>query len=332
MSISTSSAHESHCQPVASLRHPPINKPTEGIYRRLSVRMYADEKFMRLSPVQPSGQSLFIYALTGPHTGPIPGVFVAGKAAMAEALGWEPKAFEEAFAEAFGEGLIEFDAKTRLWFIPNAIKHNLPANPNVVLSWRGPWWMLPECATRDSIYERLLTSVEGVSEAFGEAFRKACGKALAKPLTKHSPKQEAGSRKQDIEKTSSSSSAEPTRKPKPTIPCPYGAIVELYHDRLPEFPRVLLRDGPAWEDRQAAMRKFWGWVLSSRKSGGNRRAETAEQAMEWIDSYFSRARDNDFLMGRVQRGQEHKDWRCDIDFLLSKKGMKQVIEKTEAAA
>lgn len=159
----------------------------EGIYRRVSVRMYTDEKFMRLSPVQPSGQSLFIYALTGPHTGPIPGVFVTGKAAMAETLGWDSEAFGEAFAEVSGEGLIEFDPKTRLWFIPNAIKHNMPANPNVVLSWRGPWSLLPECAARDRIAERLLTSLAELSEAFGKAFVQACGK----PSPKHSAKQEA---------------------------------------------------------------------------------------------------------------------------------------------
>src|SRR5262245_56307986 len=95
----------------------------EGIYRRVSVRMYADERFMRLSALQPSGQSLWLYLLTGPHTGPIPGVFVSGKAAMAEALDWTIEDFEKAFAEVSGEGLAEFDAKTRLWFIPNAIKH-----------------------------------------------------------------------------------------------------------------------------------------------------------------------------------------------------------------
>ena len=81
------------------------------------------------------------------------------------------------------------------------------------------------------------------------------------------------------------------------------------------------------------MRSFWGWVLSSRKSDGTSRAETAEQALEWIAKYFGRARDNDFVMGRLRPGKGHENWRADFDFLLSTNGLKQVIEKTiEAAA
>jgi hypothetical protein len=128
-------------------------------------------------------------------------------------------------------------------------------------------------------------------------------------------------------------SPEATRK-RPTIPCPYEAIVAAYHAELPTMPRVRLMDGKTWTARQKAMRSLWGWVLSSRKSDGGRRAETAEQALDWLRNYFRRASENDFLMGRTQRGAEHANWRCDLDFLLTEKGLKQVIEKTstEAAA
>jgi hypothetical protein len=128
-------------------------------------------------------------------------------------------------------------------------------------------------------------------------------------------------RREEEKKPSASSSS-------PTIPCPYDQIVECYHDRLPSLPRAKLMS----PSRQKALRKFWGWVLSSKKSDGNRRASTAMEALAWIDSYFVRAADNDFLMGRTPRGGEHANWRCDIDFLLSEKGMKQVIEKTAEAA
>ncbi|TQL87423.1 hypothetical protein FB549_0116, partial [Delftia sp. HK171] len=60
--------------------------------------------------------------------------------------------------------------------------------------------------------------------------------------------------------------------------------------------------------------------------------ETAEQATAWIRDYFGRARDNDFLMGRGYRSPEHAGWQCDLDFLLTDKGMKHVIEKTRTAA
>lgn len=307
----------------------PQASATKGIYRRVSVRMYGDEKFMRLSPLLPSGQALWMYLLTGPHTGPVPGVFVIGHAALAEALGWREEAFAKAFAEVFNEGLVEFDAKTRLWFIPKAIHHNMPPNPNVVLSWRATWPLLPESRLRDRIYEALEDALSSMSGPLGKAFREACGKPLLKPSPKALAKasgngmakqeQEAGTGEE--KKTTSSSS-------RPTIPCPYEDIIALYHECLPMLPRVRL----ATDDRQRALRKRWGWVLSSTKTDGTRRAETAEQALAWFGEFFARAAGNDFLAGRTSKSPGHEGWRCDIDFLLTDRGLKQVIEKTEAAA
>jgi hypothetical protein len=126
--------------------------------------------------------------------------------------------------------------------------------------------------------------------------------------------------------------AKATGKPTPTIPCPYDTIVAAYHIELPTLPKVLVRDGKLWTARQKAMRELWGWVLSSRKSDGTPRAETAEQALEWLAGYFRRASENDFLMGRTHSGEAHKNWRCDFDYLLTQRGLKSVIEKTQDAA
>jgi hypothetical protein len=130
------------------------------------------------------------------------------------------------------------------------------------------------------------------------------------------------------------SAGPPTKPPgKPaTPPCPYGDIVDAYHEALPTLPRVKLRDGPTWEDRKRTMRKFWDWVATSRKSDGTPRGGSQEQAMAWIRSYFGHAARNDFVMGRTRRSAEHEHWRADLDYLLSKSGVKQVIEKTEAVA
>lgn len=116
---------------------------------------------------------------------------------------------------------------------------------------------------------------------------------------------------------------------KPGLPnCPVQDLVDLYHEVLPELPKVrLLNDG-----RRKAVGKLWRFVLTSKKSDGTPRAETAEQAVTWIREYFGRARDNDFLMGRGFRSPEHAGWQCDLDFLLTDKGMKHVIEKTRTAA
>ena len=110
--------------------------------------------------------------------------------------------------------------------------------------------------------------------------------------------------------------------------CDTQSVVDLYHDTLPELPRVrLMTDG-----RRKAVSAFWRFVLTSKKSDGSPRATNADEAMAWIGGYFSRARDNDFLMGRGNKAQGHEGWQCDFDFLLTEKGKKHVIEKTREAA
>jgi hypothetical protein len=296
------------------------------------MRMYGDAKFAKLSPLLPSGQSLWLYLLTGPHTGAIPGVFVIGRAAMAEALDWAIEAFDKAFAEVLAQGMVEFDAKSRLWFIPKAIQHNQPASPNVVRSWRAQWAVLPECALRERIAEALDDALgEPYAAAFAEVSGKPSTKTCAKPLQEASAKASSNQeqeQEQEKEKTSSSSSSGPTSG-RPTVPCPYDAIVAAYNEILvPPLPRVRLRT----RDRETAMRKRWGWIFSDKKSDGSARATNADEALGWIREYFTLATENDFLMGRIQRTAEHSNWRCDLDYLLTDRALKQVIEKTRSAA
>jgi uncharacterized protein YdaU (DUF1376 family) len=108
-------------------------------------------------------------------------------------------------------------------------------------------------------------------------------------------------------------------------PCQGKAIVDLYHEILPELPSVVVLDS---KPRQTALRKVWTWVLTSTKADHSRRATTSDEALAWFRSYFERARENDFLMGRTPRTGPHANWRCDLDFLLTDRGMKHVIEKT----
>lgn len=120
------------------------------------------------------------------------------------------------------------------------------------------------------------------------------------------------------------SASSPARLPT----CPTDRLVDLYHEVLPELPRVRL----ATDGRKRALQKVWTWCLTSRKADGTPRAVDAEQALAWFRDYFERTRLNDFLMGRTPRSGEHANWRCDLDFLLTERGMKHVIEKTQETA
>lgn len=122
--------------------------------------------------------------------------------------------------------------------------------------------------------------------------------------------------------------ATPKRTKKKSVPpCPYPEIVALYHAKLEGLPKVVLMNA----DRKKALRAFWVWLFESKKGDGTVRATTEQEALAWIGMYFDRACANDFLMGRTKRSAEHQGWRPDIDYVVSLRGMKQIIEKTETS-
>ena len=144
-----------------------------------------------------------------------------------------------------------------------------------------------------------------------------------KPLTIN---QEPLTINQDIDTSTQEKETEPKAVNKPAKsglpPAPYRQIIDLYHEILPELPRVIVET----EDRKRLVKSFWNWVLTSTKASGARRAETASEAIEYFKIYFDLARGNDFVMGRTERSKDHRNWKASIDYLLSDKGKKQIIE------
>ena len=149
-------------------------------YRKIDVRLWGDARFNRLTAPPPNARYLWFYLLTNPDTVSLPGLYRAGEAAMAEALGWPLKGFREAFAEAFAEGLVQADWIARVVWVPNVIKYNLPESPNVVRSWRIPWDEIPECDLKHQAFQHLRPVVEALGEAFAKAFREAFGEGYRK--------------------------------------------------------------------------------------------------------------------------------------------------------
>ena len=164
--------------------------PRPGRYRKVEVRTWGDERFRGLSAIPPCGQGLWLFLITGPHTSPIPGLFRAGRAAMAEELEWDLEAFDEAFAEVSAQGMVKADFRARLVWVPKAIRHNRPESPNVVRSWGAEFDLLPECDLKREAFEALKTAIHSMGEGFGKAFDEAFGKPSAKASAKTMPNQE----------------------------------------------------------------------------------------------------------------------------------------------
>jgi hypothetical protein len=175
-------------------------------FSKIDRRIWIDEKFRRLSKLHACGQGLFLYLLTNPYVGPIPGVYSAGEAMLSEALGWEMKGFREAFREVFREGLVKADFEARFVWIPKAIKYNQPESPNVIKGWQCAWDELPECALkrqawlvlRDELKDKgsewvsVFDSIapEPSEKGMPKPFKKASGKAMANQEQEQEQEQE----------------------------------------------------------------------------------------------------------------------------------------------
>lgn len=141
-------------------------------YRKVQVSTHTDEKFLKLSPIRPSGQSLWIYLLTGRHTTPIPGLSAAGLFTLAEHLKWSLKDVKRHWAEIEQQGMGKADWAAPCIWLPRAMYHNEPENPNVLQSWGQYVGDIPACPLRVEAICGLGTYAKGKSEAFLEAFRK----------------------------------------------------------------------------------------------------------------------------------------------------------------
>jgi hypothetical protein len=58
--------------------------------------------------------------------------------------------FDKAFQEVFDLGMVKADFEARVVWIPNAIKHNKPESPNVVVGWGKEIDLIPECDLKNS--------------------------------------------------------------------------------------------------------------------------------------------------------------------------------------
>lgn len=164
----------------------------DDIYRRVKVRLWGDEKFMALSAPPPNGQTLWLRLLTGPEVSKMPGVICVGRLGLAEALGWSPEGFDEAFAELEANGLAKADWKARVILVANALKNNPPESPNVLQSWGRQFALVPDCGLKDEFAAQLFSYAKTLGDKWVEAFQVGFGwtpiKTIDPPSPKPSPK------------------------------------------------------------------------------------------------------------------------------------------------
>lgn len=294
-------------------------------YGKVHTTFWSSSTMRKLSE---DGRMLALYLLTSPHS-TIAGVYRLPDGYVCEDLQWPSERVAKGFGELLANGFANRCETTKWVWICKHLEWNALENPNQRKSAAKVAYSIPaECAWKLD-YMRVCGELLGIDPS---QFGNPCG-TVTEGLPNQEQEQE---QKQDKEPNGSVGSADlPGDKKtseegaKPGLPiCPVQKVVDLYHEVLPELPKVkLLNDG-----RRRAISKVWKWVLTTAKSDGQPRATTAAEALEWVKQYFTIARGNDFLMGRTVRTGEHANWQCDLDFLLTDRGMKHVIEKTQKVA
>lgn len=96
---------------------------------------------------------------------------------------------------------------------------------------------------------------------------------------------------------------------KPANPaCPQQAIIELYHETLPELRRVRV------------------WAGARPKALASRWRESADrQSLDWWGKYFGYVRKSKFLMGQTT-GRDGRGFDCDLEWLIRPANFAKVIE------
>ena len=139
-------------------------------YTKIESRVWCDRKVASLSRLKPSGQALWLYLLTYPHSGQVPGLFMAGEAGMAEELGWGIDEFRGCLDEIAGVGMVVVDFSVRVVWIPGMSKYNKPRSPNVVRSWKTDLKQIPDCPIKTEAVEHLHKLMRLAGKPFEKAF------------------------------------------------------------------------------------------------------------------------------------------------------------------
>ena len=169
--------------------------------------MWTDERFLNLTSPQPNAQTLWLYLLTTPYQIPIPGLLPLGPGAIADDLGWDTSDVRTHLAELEEAEMIMICRRPALIFLPRAIHHNQPANPNMIKGWRNGFDNLPECVLRGDALTLLREGLKpSLLPAFDKIFASAAKQATTRIAAKPTPEKKAklngsanGMRNQDQE-------------------------------------------------------------------------------------------------------------------------------------
>ena len=274
-------------------------------YRKIDPRIWNDQKFRQLSN---NGKLVFFMLLTHPSMTAL-GAMRATLPGLAAEMGWTLEAFQKAFSEANQKGMADHDESACMVALPNFLKYNPPASPNVIKAWAGSVDLLPECKLKTIALQRAKGFAEGMSEAFPKAFAEAFPEALPKAMPNQEQEQE-----QELEQ----------EKKTPIVPngdAAVAIVVDAYHRILPKCQRIAVMNTKRKNRisaaiklaRQIAKDQGWAW----------------EPEIFWT-AYFNECAADPWMRGEVPN-PKNLGWVQNLDTLLAEDRIAGVMDRAIAA-
>jgi len=127
-----------------------VSKKKTGVpYRAIPITFFDREDIRGLS-ANAAALWLYFYLMAGPHSTRIPGVFRAGKAALAEGLRWSIETFQESFDELAARGMARADWNAPLVWLPGEMNpDNQPDNQDHTTGIMRAFALLPDCDLKE---------------------------------------------------------------------------------------------------------------------------------------------------------------------------------------
>jgi hypothetical protein len=241
-----------------------------------------------------------------------------GRAGVAEELDFTLEEFDLSFAELQSAGMAEADWTSRLVWLPNAVRYNLPDNASVAKAWACELMDLPECDLRSKAATETLAVLIRWDQDAAKAFAEESG--LTVPNQEQEEEGTVANLSSPAPTRGNDDGAEPSETPAEEIEpserkaVPYAEVVDAYHAACPSMPRVtLLNPG-----RKAAIRARWS---EARKAGLFPPGPSERDAgLAFFSAFFARAEASDLLAGRKS------EWRASFDWLMGPKNFGKALD------
>ena len=100
-------------------------------------------------------------------------------------------------------------------------------------------------------------------------------------------------------------------------PCPHQEIINIYHEVLPELPRVV-----SWnKTREGYLKQRWRQMFVEFE------CKDTEDGLDWFkNDFFQFVRDSKFLMGKVQ-SKDRNPFLADLEWMIKPTNFTKIIER-----